>query len=225
MTGTIGGPGGIGSSKPIPKVTPTRKGRNNPDKRKFNEDIQDTIVEDVEFSARAARTRAEALEEELAHGRAAFGRRQLETMDELLTTYHLLIGLLMARGDIAGVQEVAEHAARITGRAPEAAANAMRNAEHAAGDDAYVRAKTLAEIKTLTRSVAGKMQAIAAETSRAARQAATMGARDEMEGAAQTLLETAAETLEAAGLPADAATAHGTPDGGAAPPTFINTEA
>ncbi len=217
MTAIIQGPKRGDPTRRHAKIEKPRHGRNNPEKRRFTEDTQDVVADDVVFNARAARSRAEVLERELLQFRGAFGRAQLEIMDELFSIYVLLIGIVMGGGDVESVRLVARHAAGITVQAPEAVEGALREAAP----------EQMAGVRSLVQSLAGKMDGVGGEARRAAQYGGDVQKQEEFEEFAQELEARAHEICGLAGVAASNSGTGAAPSSGGSgtPPPILSTEA
>ena len=138
-----------------------------------------------------ARVRATELEARFDREFPVSDRRQLKAIEELLSIFHLLVGMLAARRETEECADAARRAERIAARAPEATNNA-RDAIGKLTGEGEVRDRAFADLWGTVRSVSLKARAVGAEAARAAHSADNPIVATELESSAKDLSEIAA---------------------------------
>lgn len=201
MTDSMLGGGGLGRvTATTPDSHPPRKRDDRSGKEREPEDARDQDAGGGEresdgpgfmapiLDLSTARKRAEDLEILLEAEAGDSGRRRLAVVEDLLSVYHLIVGMMAARGDADAVAESGRKAEVAASRAPEAASEARQDIDRLTGggsewDEAF------SSLRRQVTSVTLKIRAVSAEAARAAQETAHQGIAMELRSVAHDLTE------------------------------------
>lgn len=114
---------------------------------------------DLDKKLEEATRRAEDLQKTLAQGRAGIANQFMEQLDELLSTYLLIVSLAVMAGRPGMVEHFAGQAERITGMLPGWVADARAGIE-AGNGDASATAEQTRNLQILVASITAKARAL-----------------------------------------------------------------